>query len=197
MHTCRALVCAGLVTILIAPPVFAAPQLALQEEAQMAPFTAENKEPSAEPDVTAGVVTLGSAYLALPVLISSVAAINQSMVADPGSFILPVAVGAVGLPVAIGSGHIYAGDPVRGIGLGALAYPVTLGGAIAGYLATLPFVDPKGYAPGVMEAIIIGLASGATYSLCVAWDASQTPLRRTTEQQKRQPQKLDDPWLDD
>lgn len=180
MHAHRVLFSAGLITAFCIQPVAAASPLIFTEGAQAAPRIVEMEEKSRDPGITAGVITLGSTYLALPILITSLAGLNP---------VVATGVGAVGLPVALGSGHIYAGDPVRGIGLGALAYPVTLGGAIAGYLAALPFLDPKGYLPGVMEAIIIGLASGTAYSLCVAWDATQTPLRTLSKQDRKQPQK--------
>ncbi|MEB3284796.1 MAG: hypothetical protein VKN33_05875 [Candidatus Sericytochromatia bacterium] len=136
-----------------------------------------SEEETPGPSIHAGLITLGSTYFVLPVAIGLGATIHPAIATFGGVF---------GLPVAVGAGHIYAGDPVRGIGLGLLTYPVTFGSAFASWFFLPRPKTPSGWdgLQWVLEAAFFGVISGAVYSLFVAGDAENTRLRDQPGQTK-------------
>jgi hypothetical protein len=166
-----------LLTALLVQPVFAASPPGFPGSSSVVPADEIEEGPPALP----GAITLGSTYLALPVAIAAGTSLDRS-----GT--LPMFTGLIGLPVAMGAGHIHAGDPVRGIGLGLLTYPVILGSLYASSFL-IPRIPPTpGSWSGLGDLInfaVVAVGSGVVYSLFVAGDAVQTPLRLQAEQNKK------------
>ncbi|MEB3220752.1 MAG: hypothetical protein VKS61_01610 [Candidatus Sericytochromatia bacterium] len=107
----------------------------------------------------AGLVSLGSTYVALPLATS---ALHATGLTGPAA-LLPF----VAIPFTLGAGHFFRGDPVRGFGLGAAAYPVVVGSGLVGM-----WLSPKSAEVWLVNGAVVGLVGGVCYSLCVAWDAT-------------------------
>ncbi|MEB3198620.1 MAG: hypothetical protein VKP62_15595 [Candidatus Sericytochromatia bacterium] len=84
-------------------------------------------------------------------------------------------------PFSLASGHLVAGDTSRGLGLGALGYPVAAGGTWLGaQLASLivfgrPADGPE--TPALYGGLLGGVAAVTGYTWWVAQDANQAPRR--------------------
>lgn len=135
----------------------------------------EAKEEDPKPTVP-GQVTLGSTLVVLPVVGLSLGGLTLGGLTVVG----------LGLPVALGAGHIYAGDPARGLAMGALAYPligVTTYATVSLGMATFDPSLPNSYS-GV-GAMLLGLGVGALtgvgYSFFMANDANETAARLDKE----------------
>lgn len=127
-----------------------------------------------------GLITLGTTYIGVPVAVTALFLLESSLNSSrPLSNLAMLAGPAVGLS----AGHFYAGDPWRGLGLGALVYPVAgIGVLAAGWTVhrLYPLPNPPGPWDGLGHALVAagaGIATAIGYSLFVAADANDTARR--------------------
>ncbi len=138
--------------------------------APLAPSAGPEPAPFLSPRVQAGLTTA----LGPPAVLGSAALIGGLGLAS----VVPVAV-ALAAPLALGAGHVWAGDPWRGAAVGVGGLAVTYGGFFVGVGAFTLASRGNAYATG--DAISIGMltwgALGAAYYAWAMLDAAGTPER--------------------
>jgi hypothetical protein len=119
----------------------------------------------------AGVGFLGTVVVMSPLLISGQTSLSAGNLFTMGSF------STLGAVLGSSAGHFYAGDPVRGVGLGALGTATITGASLVGLVAGSAL---GGGSTDALAAASFAACTGAAvgWTMFMASDARQVAAKR-------------------